>query len=149
MTELARVTQLLSDLFASQRLAVIATQDSGQPYGNLVAFAESDDLKQLLFVTNRHTRKYTNLKADRRAAMLVDDRSNQLADFQTAVAVTATGIADEVLGSEKNSLSQIYLRKHPHLVDFVNGPDNALIRLRVVDYVVAKFGEVTTVHVEE
>ena len=149
MAEIPQIAQLLRDLFSSQRLAVIATQGGGQPYGNLVAFAETDDLKQLLFVTNRATRKYANLKADRRVAMLVDGRKNQLSDFQTALAVTAMGIAGEVPRSEKDILSHIYLRKHPHLVDFVNGSDNALIRVKVVDYIVAKFSEITILHVEE
>ena len=44
MAELLQVKQLLSDLFSSQRLAVLSTQESGQPYSNLVAFAQTDDL---------------------------------------------------------------------------------------------------------
>jgi hypothetical protein len=148
MIELTQVTRLLRDLFASQQLAVIATQGSGQPHSSLVAFAETDDLKQLLFVTNRDTRKYANLKVDGRASMLVDGRTNHISDFQTAIAVTAIGIAEEVPGSEKNSLSQVYLTKHPHLAGFVNGSNNALVRVKVGEYVVAKFDEVTTVSVQ-
>ncbi len=147
MTKLAGVAQLLRELFASQGLAVIATQGSGQPYGNLVAFAETDDLKQLLFVTNRHTRKYENIEADGRIAVLVDSRTNRPADFQNAVAVTATGIAGDVPGSEKERLAKIYLNKHPQLVAFINEPDNALVSVNVADYVIAKFSEVNTVHV--
>jgi nitroimidazol reductase NimA-like FMN-containing flavoprotein (pyridoxamine 5'-phosphate oxidase superfamily) len=148
MIELTQVTRLLRDLFASQQLAVIATQGSGQPHSSLVAFAETDDLKQLLFVTNRDTRKYANLKGDGRAAMLVDGRTNHIYDVQTAIAVKAIGIADEVSGSDKDRLSQMYLTKHPHLADFVNESKNALVRVKVREYVIAKFGEVTTVPVQ-
>ena len=149
MTELSQVTQLLSDLFSSQRLAVISTQGGGQPYSNLVAFAETDDLKHLLFITNRNTRKYYNLKVDRRASMLIDSRTNELSDFQIAIAVTAIGIAEEVLNNDRDVISQVFLSKHPHLVDFVNGYDNALINLKVGDYIIAKFGEVNTIHVKD
>lgn len=149
MAELSQFTQFLSDLFSSQRLAVISTQDGGQPYSNLVAFAETDDLKQLLFVTNRNTSKYHNLKADRRATMLIDSRTNQLSDFQNAVAVTAIGIAEEMLENDRHVISPVFLRKHPHLVDFVNGPDNALISLKIGKYVIARFSKVDTIDVQD
>lgn len=148
MVELSEVTQFLNDLFSSQRLAILSTQDGGQPYSNLVAFAETDDLKQLLFVTNRNTRKYRNLNLDKRAAMLIDSRTNQLSDFQNAIAVTAMGIAEEVSKNAREVISPVFLRKHPHLADFVDGPDNALISLKVGDYIIASFGEVNTIHIE-
>jgi len=149
MTELSQVTQLLSDLFSSQKLAVISTQGDGQPYSNLVAFAETGDLKQLLFVTNRNTRKYYNIKGDRRAAMMIDSRTNQMSDFQNAIAVTAIGIAMEMLENDRDAASKVFLRKHPHLVDFLNGPDSALISLKIRDYVIASFTEVRTINVED
>jgi len=149
MTELSQVTQLLRDLFSSQLLAVISTQDKGQPYSNLVAFAETDDLKQLLFVTNRNSRKYNNIKADKRATMLIDSRTNELSDFQNAAAVTAIGVADELLMQDRNILSPVFLRKHPNLADFIDRPDNALISLKIGDYIIATFGEVNAVHIQD
>lgn len=80
---------LLRDLFRFQRLAVLATQREGQPFTNLVAFAATDDLKHLAFATTRATRKYANLAADSQVAMLVDNRRNQISDFENAAAVTA------------------------------------------------------------
>ena len=85
-----QVRKLLKNLFSSQPLAVLASQGDGQPYGNLVAFAATDDLKSLLFATARATRKYANIIKDPRVAMVIDSRTNQKVDFQRAVAVTAT-----------------------------------------------------------
>jgi len=62
-----RVRELLEGLFAGQRLAVLATQGEGQPYGSLVAFSAAPDLRRLVFATARSTRKYVNLRADPRA----------------------------------------------------------------------------------
>jgi len=60
-----RIRPVLRELFVSQRLAVLATHDDdGQPYASLMAFAATDDLKYLLVVTGRPTRKYANLSAD-------------------------------------------------------------------------------------
>ena len=44
MHESTQLVQTLKALFSSQRLAILATEDEGQPYGNLVAFAETDNL---------------------------------------------------------------------------------------------------------
>lgn len=139
----AKLMDLLAELFDSQRSAVLATQGGGQPYCSLMAFAATGDLRDLLFATLRATRKYAHLAADSRAAMLVDNRTNQPSDTETALAVTATGRAAEVGAPEKDRLLGIYLAKHPHLQGFLALPDCALMRLRVDQYyVVSHFQEV-------
>ena len=52
----------LRDLFASQRFAVLATDDCGQPFASLMAFAVTEDLRQIVVLTDRHRRKFSNLK---------------------------------------------------------------------------------------
>jgi len=139
----AKLMELLAELFDSQRSAVLATQGGGQPYCSLMAFAATGDLRDLLFATLRATRKYAHLAADSRAAMLVDNRTNQPSDTETALAVTATGRAAEVGAPEKDRLLRIFLAKHPHLQGFLALPDCALMRLRVDQYyVVSHFQEV-------
>ena len=143
MNEKSQLRQLLNGLFASQLLAVLATQTEGQPYTSLVAFSEADELKYLLFETNRNTRKYANIVADPRVAILVDNRSNRDSDFRTAIAVTAIGEAEEVHGPEKDRLMKLYLAKQPHLGEFVSSPDTALFRVRIHEYkVVSSFQNV-------
>jgi nitroimidazol reductase NimA-like FMN-containing flavoprotein (pyridoxamine 5'-phosphate oxidase superfamily) len=139
----------LEELFTTQPLAVLSTQNAGQPYASLVAFASSEDLKELYFATTRATRKYANLSSDPRVAMLVDSRSNEVSDFRWAMAVTATGKAEEVEGQEKEKVLKIYLAKHPHLDDFVSSPSCALLKIRVERYYVAtRFQNVIEVHVK-
>jgi len=58
---LSKLKRNLRKLLRSQLLAVLSTQNQGQPYASLVAFASSDDLKSLYFATSRSTRKYANL----------------------------------------------------------------------------------------
>lgn len=145
-TELMK--QRLHDLLTSQQLAVLSTNNNGQSYASLVAFAATDDMKELLFATARTTRKYANLTDNSHVAMLIDSRSNQEADFHEAIAVTATGTAEEITGTDQEALLALYLDKHPHLVDFVNAPSCALIRVRVTCYyLVSRFQNVVEVHV--
>lgn len=144
------VKEGLQRLFASQRLTVLATQDKGQPYTNLVAFASSEDLRHLYFATNRSTRKFANISGDPRVSLLVDNRSNESPDFRKATAVTATGRAAELGGSGRDAALKIYLDKHPYLEAFVASPGCALLRVEVdTYYVVTRFQEVMEVRVDQ
>ena len=100
MEKPSEVVDNILELLASQRLAVLSTQTQGQPYSNLVAFAVTPDLKYLLFATTRATRKFANLLADSRVSLLLDNRTNEEADFAEAAALTVLGQAWEVLGAD-------------------------------------------------
>lgn len=134
----------LAELLSSQHLAVLATHGEGQPYCSLVAFATSPDLKGLVFATLRSTRKFQNLSADSRVAMMIDSRTNRGCDFQEAVAVTAVGEVREVRKAARGRYLRWFLAKHPHLAEFVMSPSCALLCLGVRKYVIVrKFQEVS------
>ena len=144
MKDTEELKKAIKDLLSSQNLAVIATQKEGQPFTNLVAFAATDDLKHLVFATNRATRKYANLMADSRMSMLIDNRQNQASDFHNATAVAAIGRVEEVKGPEKADFTKLYLSKHSHLKAFATAPTCALMKLRVDRYnIVRRFQNVT------
>ena len=146
MENTEELTELIKRLLDSQRFAVLATQFEGQPYSNLVAFAEADNLRSLLFVTSRDTRKYSNTLISKKVAVLIDSRTNQALDLNTAVAVTALGTIEEVGTDNKEYLSGVYLSKHPQLKEFLYKPSNALMRVAVTDYIVATFESVRYLH---
>lgn len=139
---------LIKRLLASQSFAVLSTQFEGQPYNNLVAFAETDNLKSLLFVTSRDTRKYSNTMASKKVALLIDSRTNQASDLNNAIAITALGTIEEVSTANKEYLSEIHLSKHPQLKEFLYKPSNALMKVAVTDYIVATFESVRHLHME-
>ena len=85
------IQPVLRGLLRSQRYAVLATDDHGQPFASLMAFAASEDLRQIVVLTERNRRKFANLKANRRVALMIDDRENKSSDTQDSVAVTAIG----------------------------------------------------------
>lgn len=148
MTSPPGAHEAVRELLRAQRLAVLCTQGGGQPYASLVAVAETEDLTDLYFATPRATRKYANLTAERRVALLADSRSNRESDFREATAATATGVAQEVEGAEREAGQALLLAKHPHLAGFVSSPECALFRVRVETYVVVRrFQDVVTLRV--
>ena len=77
MDKTQAIRQRLRELFESQNLGVLATHHSGQPYASLVAFYATEDLRHLFFVTPKATRKFENLKADSRVALLQQYQSDR------------------------------------------------------------------------
>jgi nitroimidazol reductase NimA-like FMN-containing flavoprotein (pyridoxamine 5'-phosphate oxidase superfamily) len=149
LSEESELELLIRELFESQKLAVLGTQNEGQPYANLVAFAPSHDLKSLYFVTARATRKYANIEADARVTVLIDNRSNQDSDFSQAAAVTATGTAQVVVDSKRDEVLAMYLAKHPMLEEFVRSPSCAILKVQVETYyLVRRFQNVMELHVK-
>jgi general stress protein 26 len=144
-----QLKKLLRELFRSQLFAALATQQLTRPYNNLVAFATTDDLKNIIFATRRVTHKYSNLLANNNVSVLIDNRTNRDSDFRNAVAVTAVGTAEEVKEHELENLLSLYLIKHHNLEKFVYSTDSALFKIKVKQYyVVRNFQDVMEFKVE-
>ena len=138
----------LRELLSTQLLGVLSTHGEAGPYSSLVAFAAASDLSSLLFTTSRSTRKFANLSHDARAAMLVDDRSNDPRDFAEAAAATAVGRVAEVTAGDREQAAARFLERHPYLDHFVASPSCVLLRLEVERYmVVARFQHVLEIRV--
>ena len=150
MDKTDKIRQDLKELLLSQNLAVLSTHQDGQPYASLVAFVAAEDLKHLFFVTPKTTRKFANLSADCRVAMLINSSQNQAADFHQALSVTMIGSAEEISGDEKKKYLQVYLARHPYLQDFAKSPTCALVRVTAQSYYLVKnFQNVMELHIRE
>ena len=132
----ASLRQTLRSLFSSQKLAVLATYGDDQPYCSLMAFAVSDDLKSIIVATKKHSQKFANIQHHPRISLLVDNRKNQVDDFQQAIAVTILAQASEPAPAEYEHFLNLYLFKHPYLRGFCQSPDCSLLKLTVERYLV-------------
>lgn len=147
MDESAEPFDSLRDLFAKQRLGVLATHGPEHPYASLVAVRASDDLRHLYFSTTRATRKFQFLSAEPQVAMLVDSRSDDDLDFHHAIAATAVGTARELEGDARAEQLVAFLERHPHMKPFASAPSSALVELAVETYyIVSRFQNVTELH---
>jgi nitroimidazol reductase NimA-like FMN-containing flavoprotein (pyridoxamine 5'-phosphate oxidase superfamily) len=149
MSNPSEAKELLRQTVGAQRFAVLATLSNQQPYSNLVAFAVSDDLRQIIFATNRDTQKYRNILSNNKIALLIDNRSNSQSDFTRALAITVIGIAKELNGEGRDDLVQSYLNKHTSLKEFLNTPDTAIINVQVTDYILARFEGANRIRIDE
>lgn len=150
MTSIEDIKKEILDLLIHQKLAVLSTHDLGQPYASLIAFAGQDDLKKIFFVTPRTTRKYANLSADSRVAILINSSLNIDSDFHEAISVTALGNAKEIRGLQKEKVLKFYLTKHPFLEVFATSPTCALVEINMTTYIMVKnFQHVMELHIDQ
>jgi nitroimidazol reductase NimA-like FMN-containing flavoprotein (pyridoxamine 5'-phosphate oxidase superfamily) len=144
MASTTNVKQRLLALLMAEKFGVLSTCGERQPYASLVAFAATKDLSHIVFVTPRPTKKYANLAANAKVALLVDNRSNRVSDLKRAMGATAVGTVVEVRKIRNSRLIRTYLDKHPQLADFAWAATSAVFDLRVETYsVVERFQEVT------
>lgn len=135
---------LIRRLVEKQPYAVLCVQGEGQPYGALVAFAFSDDLRHAVFATPVATRKFRLLSGCSHVALLVDNRSDMASQLMEIEAVTATGRATQIEGGEElDRWAGLLLNRHPYLKSFVRADTSALFRIDVVRFLhVMRFQEV-------
>ena len=144
------VQEKIRALLSSQRLAVLSTQRDGQPYSSLMAFAFTDDLKNIVIATGRSTRKHQNIVQECRVSLLVDNRSNSDDDFSTATALTVLGKVQHIEEAERPSYEKLYLSRHPSLENFLASSSTALLRVRVSHYLlVSRFQSVMEYHIQD
>lgn len=134
----------LGTFFSSQRLAVLATCEGVKPYTSLMSVAVTDDLGQVLFITEEKSRKCINMDNIPDVALLFDDRSSsEERDISEGLAVTALGKATRVPADEKQWFLEIYEAKHPNLKSFARSPSAVLFKVAVESWViVSKFQNV-------
>jgi uncharacterized pyridoxamine 5'-phosphate oxidase family protein len=143
-----RQETLLREVVSTQYFGVLNTLGQGLPYSNLVSFAATDDLKSLVFVTGRNTRKYRNIQDNHNISLLIDNRSNKPSDTSQAIAITAVGTAREEIDN-KSLFQAILLARHPQLRHFVEAPDNAIMLVTIRLYIVAAFDKTRTVTISQ
>ena len=140
----------LQTLLLQQSLAVLATQGEQHPYTSLVAFAATDDLRHLLFVTSRTTTKYQNLLRKHDIALLIDDRTTSNQDFKAGIALTVLGQALELTATQHAAHLPTFLKKHPSLEAFTRTPSTALFTVEVQRYLlVTQFQQVVEININE
>ncbi len=134
----------LRHLLETQKYAVLATDNHGQPYTSLMAYSITDDLRAFILMTERGRLKYENLMTNPRVAIMIDNRENLGSDLAATIAVTAQGVADEISGDARDAARACCLVRHPALQSFADSPSCAFIRIQVTSYVIVRqFQDVT------
>jgi nitroimidazol reductase NimA-like FMN-containing flavoprotein (pyridoxamine 5'-phosphate oxidase superfamily) len=132
-------------LVEGQPFCVLCTQGASQPYGSLIAYAFTEDLRSYFFATQVATRKFKLLTECQRVALVVDSRCQHPDDMTQVDAVTITGRATHLeSGAEHRAAADRLRDRHPYLLGFLEAASTAVFRVDVVRYLhVTRFQEVS------
>ena len=103
------------------RLAVVSTVRDGAPQAAVVGIAVTDDL-EIIFDTLTTSRKYQNLRADPRAALVIGWDAEQT--------VQCEGVADFPAGAELAAGKQVYFAAWPDGPEREAWPNIGYVRIR-------------------
>jgi len=137
MEQQAEARRVVQAALTERGYAVLATTAEGQPHANLMAFAARDDGRELVFAMYRGTRKFRNIAANARVAVVIDHEQSQWLRAPRHIALTALGAAYELEGEARTAALRDYLGCHPDLQALLADPACALVGVAVEGYQVA------------
>ena len=128
----------LYDFLRQNRLAVISTINPESPQAAVVGIAVTETL-DIIFDTLSTSRKYANLRADPRVALVVWDG---------AVTVQYEGVADLPHSADLDACKKIYFEAWPDGPEREKWPDIAYVRVKPRWIRLSDFGQ-TPARIEE
>ncbi|WP_243366467.1 pyridoxamine 5'-phosphate oxidase family protein [Fundidesulfovibrio soli] len=108
---------------------VLATSFQDVPHASLMAYTVQANLEYIHMATSARTRKWANLLANPRMALLLDDRGESAGG--PTKALTIGGDQVNVAGqAEQDEIVGALLARHPHLEGLLSLEDIRIIRLK-------------------
>lgn len=120
-------------LASQKNICVMATVSGSAPYCSLMAYAVSEDCREIYLATLRATRKFRNLTANPSVSLLIDSREIRPRTQAQALTVEGTCHAIEDDAAKINARGRL-LESHPHLMELLDNPDAALLCVRVKSF---------------
>ena len=133
MNESQLLPATIKNLINQQQYGILPTQGKGQPYGLMMVYTFSEDLKFAAFCTPITTRKFQLLSKCKRVSIVIDNRDHYANDVTKIEAITANGIADRLLkGAELTRWSNALIERYPHMKFFIRSTSCAVFKIEIL-----------------
>ena len=135
--------ELITELLQSQVQCVLATTASTQPCLHLMAYAFDQGLREIYFASYENTVKINNIAQNAQVAVLWDNRTAQHRDHVEGLALTATGHARRLTGTQHEEISRLLSLRNPTLSGLLSDRRSATFAVAVKHYrLVRGYGEI-------
>ena len=125
----------IKNLIDQQQYGILCTQGNGQPYGSMMVYTFSEDLRFAAFCTPMTTRKFQLLSKCKRVSIVIDNRDQYANDVTKIEAITTTGIADRLLkGAELTRWSNALIKRYPHMKFFIHSTSCAVFKIEILRF---------------
>jgi len=126
----------MKKLVRDKDVCVLATVTENVPHCSLMSYVADRDCREIYMMTQRGTKKYRNLAANRTVSLLIDTREEHCgADRSKIKALTVNGVFSTIGDRAKRRLvRQRLLRKHPQLKPFADDPEAEVFAVKVKSF---------------
>jgi nitroimidazol reductase NimA-like FMN-containing flavoprotein (pyridoxamine 5'-phosphate oxidase superfamily) len=126
---LKKMKKLLKD----KDVCVLATVMDNVPHCSLMSYMPNRDCREIYMMTQKGTKKFRNLSANRTVSLLIDSREEDCgAERARIMALTVNGVFSAIGDKAKKKLvRQKLLKKHPQLKPIAEDPDTEVFAVKV------------------
>ena len=126
----------MKKLVKDKDVCVLATVLDNVPHCSLMSYVPDRDCREIYMITQKGTKKFRNLAANRAVSLLIDSREEDCgADRARIKALTVSGVFSTIGDKAKKKLvRQKLLKKHPQLQPFAEDPDAEVFTVKVKSF---------------
>ena len=121
------------DIVKANDLCVLATVSEGKPHCSLMSYVSDEEGREIYLISHRQTKKYFNLMENPTVSLLIDTREEEKGQRRNDIkALTVRGEFQAINNPGKKELIRFkFLKRHPHLADFLNDPEAELFSIKI------------------
>ncbi len=126
----------MKELIKTNDLCVLATVSEGRPHCSLMSYISDEEVHEIYLVSHKKTKKYFNLMENPMVSLLIDTREEEKGQRRIHIkALTVSGEFQAINDSVKKGLiREKFLKKHPHLIDFLNDPGAEIFSIKTKSF---------------
>lgn len=126
----------MKDIVKGNDLCVLATVSEGKPHCSLMSYISDEKGQEIYLISHKQTKKYVNLMKNPTVSLLIDTREEKKGQRRIDIkALTVSGEFQTINDSVKKDLIRTkFLRKHPHLTDFLNDSGAEIFSIKIKSF---------------
>jgi len=126
----------MKDIVKGNDLCVLATVSEGKPHCSLMSYISDEEGHEVYLISHKQTKKYANLMENPTVSLLIDTREEEKGQRRIYIkALTVSGEFQTIKDPRKKDfIRSKFLKRHPHLTDFLNDPETEIFSIRIKSF---------------
>jgi nitroimidazol reductase NimA-like FMN-containing flavoprotein (pyridoxamine 5'-phosphate oxidase superfamily) len=114
-------------------LCVLATVSEGRPHCSLMSYISDEEGQEVYLVSHKETKKYSNLIENPTVSLLIDTREEEKGRRRIDIKALTVSREFQIINDagKKDLIRAKFLKRHPHLADFLNDPGAEIFSIRI------------------
>ena len=131
-----KMLEKMKDIVKGNDLCVLATVSEGKPHCSLMSYISDEESQEIYLISQKQTKKYVNLMENPTVSLLIDTREEGKGQRRIYIkALTISGEFQTINDpGKKDLLRSRFLKRHPHLTDFLNDSGAELFSIKIKSF---------------